>query len=110
MIALSFFLPKKVFTNQSCETDLGSAYEYMFRKDFHQNWQAELKERFGFWTEAEAVAQLSQAGFKVERHEKIKNEWIETNRLKGKVALYDNKTGEKIDYPDYQIILVGKKR
>ena len=98
-------------TNSSVvyETDLQSAYEYIYRKDYRNNWKAELRERYGFWNESEARSLLTAAGFSVLHFERLNNPWIVTNRLTGKVKLQDVESGRILPYPDYQLLIVGVK-
>lgn len=84
-------------------------YEYIFRKDYKNNWDAELKELYGFWTFEQAVGMVRSAGFKIIEARRIRNEWIIENRLKTKIRIFAS-DGSEIDYPDYQIVIVGEKR
>lgn len=91
------------------QTTMKWAYEYMFRKDYRNNWRAELEELYGFWSLSEAVMALTTAGFSVIHVEKVRNDWIIKNRLQGKIKLEDL-SGSPLEFPDYQIIIVGEKR
>lgn len=62
-------------------TNMSSVYEYIFHKDFHENWTQELNERYGFWTELEAVHLLKLAGFENICYDILSGEWIKNNRF-----------------------------
>ena len=90
------------------KTKLRWLYEYIFRKDYHNNWEAELEELYGFWTLDEAQNMLRRVGFKIIHSENIRNQWIIDNRLDGKIRIFDE-GGNPLDFPDYQMILVAEK-
>jgi len=90
-------------------TNLRDAYEYIYRKDYHENWEPELEETYGFWTGTSAKAILWDAGFKLEYYGEIDNGWVIENRLNGKVELLDKDTLSIIPYPKYQCIIVARK-
>ncbi|NCN27739.1 methyltransferase domain-containing protein [bacterium] len=100
---------KETDTEIHYKTTMSAAYEYMYRKDYHDNWDAELAEQYGFWTEQEAKQVLRESGFKVVHYEELNNDWINTNRLENRVSLLDPSTGEEIPTPNYQMLIVGEK-
>ena len=91
------------------ETDLASAYEYLLRKDYHEMWEVELQEHYGFWTEAAAQAMVCAAGFSIIHSSLRLNHWITHQRLQGKVALHDPDTHVSLPFPTYQLLLVAEK-
>jgi SAM-dependent methyltransferase len=87
------------------ETNMQTAYEYLFRKDYCGNdLETELHERYGFWTEESACQLLNKAGFTVVNHDRINNNWIIQNRLNG-TYLFDD--SGFIGIPKYQMVIVG---
>ena len=66
---------------------MSSVYEYIFHKDFHENWTQELNERYGFWTELEAVHLLKLAGFENICYDILNGEWIKNNRFFNKISV-----------------------
>ena len=106
-------VPFKVIDDNSdhikIETNLESAYEYMFRKDYTQNWEAELQEQYGYITPKHLQYLMKQAGFKIESQKTYDNDWITNNRIKDKVWLTDPETGEAIEIPKYDMVVVGVK-
>lgn len=91
-------------------TDLAGAFEYLFRKDCGRAWQAELAQRYGFWGRDEAIAAIQRTGLAL-RHAEVRiNRWVIDHRLRGRVALHDALTGEPVDLPLTQILLVADAR
>jgi SAM-dependent methyltransferase len=90
------------------ETNLQTVYEYIFRKDYcaPNDWNTELNERYGFWTEESAEQLLISNNFKIIHKECVHNPWILQNRLKD-VYIFDE--SGYIGIPKYQMILVGQK-
>lgn len=98
---------------------LKDAVEFMMKKDYTDNWDSELQEEFAFWSFTQWKQELQAAGWQIiedaahpERGSRVyRNEWIVTNRLVGKVALF-RKSGDQLDPMDYPVtnmILVGRK-
>jgi precorrin-6B methylase 2 len=90
-------------------TNAESAYEFIFRKDYWQNYKAELEEIYGFWSKNHAEKLLTENGFKVIFSEYVNNDWINKNRIDGKIQLFDPSTGKNLKIPNYQLVIVGKK-
>jgi len=92
---------------------LKDACEFMSRKDYIDNWQSEMHETFCFWDFNEWRDILEQTGFKVlpDSHA-YTNDWIVENRLKGKVALFEETPNGVIElsYPVTNMILVAEKQ
>ncbi len=91
---------------------LKDAAEFLSRKDYTDNWQSEMHETFCFWDFDEWKAQLTAAGFMIHPGSGVfTNQWIVENRWKGKVSLFEWKSGgvSPITYPVTHMILVGVK-
>ena len=88
------------------ETNIQTLYEFLYRKDYQHNWEVELNERYGFWTESGISSLLTSGGFKIDLLHKYHNSWIMKNRLKN-IYVYD-KTGY-IGIPYYQTLVVATK-
>lgn len=86
---------------------LSDVYEYIFHKDFHANWETEIKETYGFWDFEQAKAMLADAGFKIVHAAEIDNTWILANRIEGKVKLQFH--GTHVSIPKYQALFVVEK-
>jgi len=93
-------------------TSLQDAMEFLSRKDYTDNWQSEMQETFCYWDFSEWKTHLQQAGFTIHSSSKaFTNEWIVTNRWKGKAELYIMKNGrlDCLDYPVTTMFLIGVK-
>jgi SAM-dependent methyltransferase len=88
------------------QTNIQTLYEFLYRKDYKNNWEVELNERYGFWTETGISTLLTTGGFKIDLLHKYHNSWIMKNRLKN-IYVYD-KTGY-IGIPYYQTLVVATK-
>jgi SAM-dependent methyltransferase len=88
------------------ETNLQTLYEFLYRKDYITNWDVELNERYGFWTETGVSTLLSTCGFRLESLRKYHNPWIMKNRMKN-IYVYD-KSGY-VGIPYYQAIVLATK-
>jgi len=82
-------------------------YEYIFHKDYHTNWETEIKETYGFWTGTQAKAQLKLSGYEIEHYAELDNQWITANRLENKVRLLDGNV--TVPFPKYQCLIVARK-
>lgn len=88
------------------ETNLQTLYEFLYRKDYVKNWDVELNERYGFWTETGVSTLLSTCGFRLESLRKYHNPWIMKNRMKN-IYVYD-KSGY-VGIPYYQAVVLATK-
>jgi SAM-dependent methyltransferase len=82
-------------------------YEYIFHKDYHTNWETEIKETYGFWTGTQAKALLKLLGYEIEHYAELDNQWITNNRLEGKVKIMDGNI--QVPFPKYQCLIVAHK-
>lgn len=88
------------------------AHEFYLRKDYTGNWRSEIKEKYTYWTEKEAEQVLQEAGYVDIKVVADPNEWILTNRLRGKIALFEKDDQGKlrqIEFPDTHMVVVGEK-
>ncbi|MBK6265770.1 transferase [Marivirga sp. S37H4] len=91
------------------ELALKDAAEFMLTKDYHDNWNSEMHERFCFWSFSEWKATLESFGFRVEESSSAyANPWIVQNRFENKVQLFD-KNRKALDYPPTNVLLLASK-
>ncbi|HIH18292.1 MAG TPA: methyltransferase domain-containing protein [Nanoarchaeota archaeon] len=88
---------------------LEDAAEFLSKKDYTDNWQSEMHERFCFWDFDEWKDAAEKAGFvtRPESHA-FRNEWIVENRYKGKAELFDENMNP-IEYPVTNMLLAAEK-
>jgi hypothetical protein len=85
------------------------ACEFLFTKDYQDNWLSEMHETFCFWNFADWTNALEAAGFRIDKLSKpYRNEWIVKNRLEGKTKLF-NLNLEPIPFPVSHMLLLARK-
>jgi len=98
------FNKKKVFSLR-----MEDACEFMMTKDYTDNWQSEMHEKFCYWSFSDWKAALENAGFFVHPDSRqFTNQWIAQNRFQDKVKLYTPE-GIKIAYPPTTMICIAQK-
>jgi hypothetical protein len=85
------------------------ACEFLFTKDYTDNWLSEMHETFCFWSFSDWQRELEAAGFRIDRLSKAyRNEWIVENRLEGKTKLF-NMELQEIPFPVSHMLLLARK-
>ena len=89
---------------------LGDAWEFATKKDYLENWESEMHERFCFWSQQDWERELEQVGFRVSPVSRCYlNPWIVENRLEGQIELIDPGSGTPLAFPPTTTILVAEK-
>ncbi len=91
---------------------LNDAWEFATKKDYVDNWWAEMHESFCFWSFEDWVNYAQAAGFDVLPASRVyTNGWIVANRLERRVMLlsYDSWEFNTIPYPPTNMILALRK-
>lgn len=85
------------------------AAEFLLTKDYRDNWESEMHERFCFWNFSQWKAALQDVGFIVDPGSSVfTNPWILENRFRGKATLFDDNLSP-LDYPPTNLIIVARK-
>jgi len=84
------------------------AVEFALRKDYRVDWEAEAKEEYCYFTQAEFEACLATLGLRVLASTPISNPWIVRNRFEGRIALADLE-GRRLPWPATNTLVVGEK-
>lgn len=84
------------------------AVEFALRKDYRADWEAEVREEYTYFTQAEFERVLSELGLRVLASTPIRNPWIVRHRFRGKLALRDT-DGTLRDDPATNYVIVGEK-
>ncbi|MFB6455854.1 transferase [Chitinophaga sp. Hz27] len=96
-----------------CQLSMQDACEFMYKKDYHDNWLSEMHETFCFWSYNDWKQHLETAGFRLDNlSHPYRNEWIVKNRLEGKVQLLrvnENNALSEIPFPDSHMLLLSRK-
>jgi cyclopropane fatty-acyl-phospholipid synthase-like methyltransferase len=91
------------------KTTLSTAMEFLLKKDYIDNWDSEMHEKFTFWSFNDWKENLERVGFSIdENSQAFTNDWIVENRIKGQAQLY-NANLEPMDIPVTNMITVAKK-
>jgi SAM-dependent methyltransferase len=84
------------------------AVEFVLRKDYREDWEAEVKEEYTYATQSEFEAMFSRHGLRVLASTPIRNPWIVRNRFRGKFAWQDT-DGRSLDDPATNYVIVGER-
>lgn len=85
------------------------AVEFVLRKDYRADWEAEVREEYTFATQPELEATFAALGLRVLASTPIRNPWILANRFVGRFVLRDVATGEPRDWPATNYVIVGQR-
>lgn len=95
--------------NRYVKLRMEDAAEFLLTKDYRDNWESEMHERFCFWSFSQWKAALQDAGFIVDSGSSVfTNPWIVDNRFRGKVSLFAEDLSP-LDYPPTNLIMVARK-
>ncbi|MBC9911089.1 transferase [Chitinophaga varians] len=96
-----------------CKLSMQDACEFLFKKDYHDNWLSEMHETFCFWNYNDWKQALEEAGLRLDNlSHTYRNEWIVQNRLEGKTQLFRlNESGqpEPMPFPASHLLLLARK-
>lgn len=93
---------------QRYRLSLKHAAEFVLRKDYRQDWVAEVKEEYTYFTQARFEAECARLGLRVLASTPLWNPWIVRNRYDGRFGIRDEQ-GEELEYPPTNYIVVGEK-
>lgn len=85
------------------------AVEFIRRKDYYGNWDIELQEEYGYFTQKEFEEYFQNLGLRIIVSSPIYNTWIINNRYKGQFKLYDVASGKEIGFPPTNYLIAGEK-
>jgi SAM-dependent methyltransferase len=93
---------------QRFELELRHAVEFVLRKDYRRDWEAEVKEEYTYYTQEEFEARYAKLGLRVLASTPIRNPWIVRNRFRGKFVLRELE-GREIEDPATNYVIVGER-
>lgn len=82
--------------------------EFIRRKDYYANWDIELQEEYGYFTQEEFEEIFRELGLRIILSSPIYNQWIINNRYKNQLSVY-NLSGEEIGFPPTNYLIAGEK-
>lgn len=84
------------------------AVEFVLRKDYRPDWEAEVREEYTYFTQAQFEDAVHALGMRVLASTPIQNPWIVRHRFRGKFAMTTSR-GEPCEDPATNIVVVGEK-
>lgn len=84
------------------------AVEFLLRKDYRADWDAEVKEEYTYFDQRRFEAEMRALGLRVLVSSPIRNPWIYRNRLLGKVAIHAP-DGRALELPPTNYVIAGEK-
>lgn len=82
--------------------------EFIRRKDYYSNWDIELQEEYGYFTQKDFENLFNQLNLRIIISYPIYNQWIINNRYKNQFKLF-NLEGDEIDFPATNYLIAGEK-
>lgn len=82
--------------------------EFIRRKDYYANWDIELQEEYGYFTQREFENVFKELGLRIILSTPIYNQWIIDNRYKNQFKIF-NLQGEEIGFPPTNYLIAGEK-
>lgn len=84
------------------------AVEFVLRKDYRHDWEAEVKEEYTYFTQARFEAVYAALGLRVLASSPIRNPWIVRNRFLDKFRLREP-NGAPLEQPATNYVIVGER-
>ncbi|WP_437647047.1 methyltransferase domain-containing protein [Sorangium sp. So ce362] len=84
------------------------AVEFLLRKDYRADWEAEVKEEYTYFSQAQFEALFARLGLRVLSSTPLRNPWIVRNRFAGRFELRDA-AGARLPCPPTNYLIVGEK-
>ncbi|HND09421.1 MAG TPA: methyltransferase domain-containing protein [Pseudomonadota bacterium] len=85
-----------------------AAAEFLLHKDYRSDWDAECREEYTFYSQAEYEAAFRRHGLRIVLSVELHNPWIIENRFRGRCALHQI-SGEPLPFPPTNYLIVGEK-
>ena len=90
------------------EVALRAATEFILRKDYRADWDAELLEEYTYLSQAEFEAAFRARGLRIVCSMPLWNPWIVQNRFVGRFLLFDL-NGLRLHFPPTNYLIAGEK-
>jgi SAM-dependent methyltransferase len=84
------------------------AVEFVLRKDYRADWEAEVKEEYTYFTQDQFEATLGRLGLRVLASTPLRTPWIVRNRFMGKFAM-SALDGAPLEWPATNYVVVGER-
>lgn len=100
--------PLKKLSSHRFQLCLQDVTEFIRRKDYHEDWQVELQEEYGYFTQIEFESIFADHSLRTIVSSPIHNPWIIKNRYINAFTLFDL-AGADIGFPPTNYIIAGEK-
>ncbi|MFG1993948.1 class I SAM-dependent methyltransferase [Actinoplanes sp. NPDC048988] len=95
--------------DETVRIELGSAMDFLTRKDYTDNWLSETKEQFCGLSFADWTALLTEVGFTLDpASAPIRNDWVVDNRI-APVASLAGLDGTPLPWPSTHLLAVARR-
>jgi hypothetical protein len=84
------------------------AAEFVLRKDYRVDWEAEAKEEYTYFTQAQFEALFARLGLRILASTPLRSPWIVRNRFVGKFTLRAP-SGAVLEVPATNYVIVGER-
>jgi hypothetical protein len=84
------------------------AAEFLLRKDYREDWDAELLEEYTYFTQGEFEEAFRRLGLRILVSQEVHNPWIVAHRFEGRVA-WSDPSGARLPFPPTNFVIVGEK-
>ncbi|MCC6648750.1 MAG: class I SAM-dependent methyltransferase [Polyangiaceae bacterium] len=84
------------------------AAEFVLRKDYRDHWEAELREEYTYYSQADFERAFASRGLRVVTSVELHNPWIVEHRFEGRFTLHDLE-GARLPWPPTNFLIVGEK-
>ena len=81
--------------------------EFLLRKDYRDDWEAELREEYAFWPLRRFADTVEQAGARVVRAAEIRNPWVVQHRFAGRARRFDERE-RLLPWPATNMVLAAQ--
>lgn len=85
-----------------------AAAEFLLHKDYRGDWDAECREEYTFFSQAEYETAFRRHQLRIVLSVELHNPWIIENRFRGRCELHST-TGEPLPFPPTNYLIVGEK-
>ena len=82
--------------------------EFLLRKDYREDWEAELHEEYAFWPLHRFAEVAEQAGARVIRAAEIRNPWVVRHRFTGQARRLDERE-QPLPWPATNMVMVAQR-
>ncbi len=105
------FFAEELESGNGCRrffVDARYAAEFVLRKDYLNDWDTEILEEYGYFTQEEFERAFREEGLRIELSKPLRNPWIVRNRFRGKFRAFRS-DGTEIDFFPTNYVIIGRK-